>query len=53
MTAVISSPATYSALLGGAPNHTLAVEVHFTPLLVELGARGAVLRTTRSSARGL
>jgi FMN reductase len=25
-------------LLGGAPNHTLAVDVHFTPLLVELGA---------------
>jgi FMN reductase len=25
-------------LLGGAPNHTLAVDVHFTPLLMELGA---------------
>jgi FMN reductase len=25
-------------LLGGAPNHALAVDVHFTPLLVELGA---------------
>lgn len=25
-------------LLGGAPNHTLAVDVHFTPLLAELGA---------------
>jgi FMN reductase len=25
-------------LLGGAPTHTLAVDVHFTPLLVELGA---------------
>lgn len=26
-------------LLGGAPNHLLAVDVHFTPLLLELGAR--------------
>jgi FMN reductase len=25
-------------LLGGAPNHMLAVDVHFTPLLLELGA---------------
>jgi FMN reductase len=25
-------------LLGGAPNHTLAVDVHLTPLLLELGA---------------
>lgn len=25
-------------LLGGAPNHALAVDVHFTPLLLELGA---------------
>jgi FMN reductase len=25
-------------LLGGAPNHQLAVDVHFTPLLLELGA---------------
>jgi FMN reductase len=25
-------------LLGGAPTHTLAVDVHFTPLLLELGA---------------
>jgi FMN reductase len=25
-------------LLGGAPNHLLAVDVHFTPLLLELGA---------------
>ena len=25
-------------LLGGAPDHTLAVDVHFTPLLLELGA---------------
>jgi FMN reductase len=25
-------------LLGGAPNHSLAVDVHFTPLLLELGA---------------
>ena len=25
-------------LLGGAPNHRLAVDVHFTPLLLELGA---------------
>jgi FMN reductase len=24
-------------LLGGAPNHQLAVDVHFTPLLLELG----------------
>ena len=26
-------------LLGGAPDHRLAVDVHFTPLLLELGAR--------------
>jgi FMN reductase len=26
-------------LLGGAPNHQLAIDVHFTPLLLELGAR--------------
>jgi FMN reductase len=26
-------------LLGGAPNHQLAIDVHFTPLLYELGAR--------------
>jgi FMN reductase len=26
-------------LLGGAPNHTLAIDVHFAPLLYELGAR--------------
>ena len=26
-------------LLGGAPNHLLAVDVHFTPLLREIGAR--------------
>ena len=26
-------------LLGGAPNHQLAVDVHFVPLLLELGAR--------------
>ena len=25
-------------MLGGAPNHQLAVDVHFTPLLLELGA---------------
>jgi FMN reductase len=25
-------------LLGGAPNHQLAIDVHFTPLLLELGA---------------
>lgn len=25
-------------LLGGAPNHTLALDTHFTPLLAELGA---------------
>ena len=25
-------------LLGGAPNHQLAVDLHFTPLLLELGA---------------
>jgi FMN reductase len=25
-------------LLGGAPKHTLAIDVHFTPLLLELGA---------------
>ncbi len=25
-------------LLGGAPNHTLALDAHFTPLLAELGA---------------
>jgi len=32
-------------LLGGAPNHQLAVDVHFVPLLLELG--------TRVPARGL
>jgi FMN reductase len=26
-------------MLGGAPSHALAVDVHFTPLLLELGAR--------------
>lgn len=26
-------------ILGGAPNHQLAIDVHFTPLLYELGAR--------------
>jgi FMN reductase len=41
---VVASPtykATYSGLLKaflGAPNHRLAVDVHFTPLLLELGA---------------
>jgi FMN reductase len=29
-------------LLGGAPDHRLAVDVHFTPLLLELGARTPV-----------
>jgi FMN reductase len=26
-------------LLGGAPDHKLAVDLHFAPLLLELGAR--------------
>ena len=29
-------------LLGGAPDHRLAIDVHFTPLLLELGARTPV-----------
>jgi FMN reductase len=35
--ALLGAPA-IPILLGGAPNHTLAVNVHFAPLLVELGA---------------
>jgi FMN reductase len=34
----LAGAAAIPILLGGAPNHTLAVNVHFAPLLVELGA---------------
>jgi FMN reductase len=34
----LAGAAAIPILLGGAPNHTLAVSVHFAPLLVELGA---------------
>jgi FMN reductase len=34
----LAGAAAIPILLGGAPNHTLAVDVHFSPLLVELGA---------------
>jgi FMN reductase len=37
-TGALAGAAAVPILLGGAPNHTLAVNVHFTPLLVELGA---------------
>jgi FMN reductase len=35
----LAGAAAVPILLGGAPNHQLAVEVHFAPLLLELGAR--------------
>jgi FMN reductase len=34
----LAGVAAVPVLLGGAPNHRLAVDVHFTPLLLELGA---------------
>jgi FMN reductase len=34
----LAGAAAIPILLGGAPNHTLAVDVHFSPLLRELGA---------------
>jgi FMN reductase len=34
----LAGAAAIPILLGGAPNHTLAVNVHFAPLLFELGA---------------
>jgi FMN reductase len=37
-TGSLAGKAAVPVLLGGAPNHQLAVDVHFTPLLLELGA---------------
>ncbi len=37
-TGSLAGKAAVPILLGGAPNHQLAVDVHFTPLLLELGA---------------
>jgi FMN reductase len=37
-TGALAGAAAVPIMLGGAPNHTLAVDVHFTPLLLELGA---------------
>lgn len=37
-TGSLAGKAALPVLLGGAPNHRLAVDVHFTPLLLELGA---------------
>lgn len=37
-TGSLAGSAAVPILLGGAPNHLLAVDVHFTPLLLELGA---------------
>jgi FMN reductase len=37
-TGALAGAAAVPILLGGAPNHQLAVDVHFTPLLYELGA---------------
>jgi len=37
-TGPLAGTAAVPVLLGGAPNHLLAVDVHFTPLLLELGA---------------
>jgi FMN reductase len=37
-TGSLAGVAAVPVLLGGAPNHRLAVDVHFTPLLLELGA---------------
>jgi FMN reductase len=38
-TGALDGAAAVPILLGGAPNHQLAIDVHFTPLLLELGAR--------------
>lgn len=38
-TGALAGSAAVPILLGGAPNHRLAVDVHFAPLLYELGAR--------------
>jgi FMN reductase len=38
-TGSLAGAAAVPILLGGAPNHQLAIDVHFTPLLYELGAR--------------
>jgi FMN reductase len=38
-TDALGSAAAIPILLGGAQNHRLAIDVHFTPLLLELGAR--------------
>jgi FMN reductase len=37
-TGSLAGTAAVPILLGGAPDHRLAVDVHFTPLLLELGA---------------
>jgi FMN reductase len=37
-TGSLAGTAAVPVLLGGAPDHRLAVDVHFTPLLLELGA---------------
>jgi FMN reductase len=37
-TGALEGTAALPVLLGGRPNHELAVDVHFTPLLLELGA---------------
>jgi FMN reductase len=37
-TGSLAGTAAVPVLLGGAPDHRLAIDVHFTPLLVELGA---------------
>jgi FMN reductase len=37
-TGALAGAAAVPIMLGGAPNHTLAIDVHFTPLLLELGA---------------
>ena len=37
-TGSLARAAAIPIMLGGAPNHMLAVDVHFTPLLIELGA---------------
>jgi FMN reductase len=38
-TGALAGAAAVPIMLGGAPNHELAVDVHFVPLLLELGAR--------------
>jgi FMN reductase len=38
-TGALAGASAVPILLGGAPNHQLAVDVHFVPLLLELGAR--------------